>query len=111
MTDVIILDNSPSAYMYQPENGLPIVSWYGREKVENIRDRQLLRFANLLEVMVREQDIRKVIPTIVINDQVDSKLEASYLVSRLSHSINSITGFDYDPMVCQVICKDKNTAS
>jgi carboxy-terminal domain RNA polymerase II polypeptide A small phosphatase len=28
MTDVIIVDNSPVAYMLQPENAMPIVSWY-----------------------------------------------------------------------------------
>jgi len=26
--DAIILDNSPSAYMLQPEQAIPIVSWY-----------------------------------------------------------------------------------
>jgi RNA polymerase II subunit A small phosphatase-like protein len=28
MKDVIIVDNSPVAYMFQPENALPILSWY-----------------------------------------------------------------------------------
>jgi RNA polymerase II subunit A small phosphatase-like protein len=28
MKDVIILDNSPIAYMFQPENAMPILSWY-----------------------------------------------------------------------------------
>jgi RNA polymerase II subunit A small phosphatase-like protein len=28
MTDIIIVDNSPVAYMLQPENAMPIVSWY-----------------------------------------------------------------------------------
>jgi RNA polymerase II subunit A small phosphatase-like protein len=28
MKDVIIIDNSPTAYLFQPENALPIVSWY-----------------------------------------------------------------------------------
>lgn len=28
MKDVIIIDNSPIAYLFQPENALPITSWY-----------------------------------------------------------------------------------
>jgi RNA polymerase II subunit A small phosphatase-like protein len=28
MKDVIIIDNSPIAYLFQPENALPIISWY-----------------------------------------------------------------------------------
>ena len=34
--DAIILDNSPSAYMLQPEQAIPIVSWY-----DELKDRQL----------------------------------------------------------------------
>jgi RNA polymerase II subunit A small phosphatase-like protein len=40
MTDVIIVDNSPIAYMLQPENALPIISWY-----EDMTDRELPRLA------------------------------------------------------------------
>ena len=28
MQDIIIIDNSPSSYLFQPENALPITSWY-----------------------------------------------------------------------------------
>ena len=28
MNDVIIIDNSPQSYMFQHENGMPILSWY-----------------------------------------------------------------------------------
>jgi TFIIF-interacting CTD phosphatase-like protein len=28
MKDVIIVDNSPVAYLFQPENAMPAVSWY-----------------------------------------------------------------------------------
>ena len=46
MTDVIILDNSPVAYLFQPENAMPAVSWY-----EDRSDEELLRVATLLERM------------------------------------------------------------
>ena len=60
MKDVIILDNSPVAYLFQPENAIPAVSWY-----DDKSDEELLRIANLLERMVHEEDARKVIRTIV----------------------------------------------
>ena len=44
MKDVIIVDNSPAAYMFQPENALPIPSWY-----EDPRDRELSKMIPILE--------------------------------------------------------------
>ena len=60
MEDVIIVDNSPVAYLFQPENALPAVSWY-----EDPKDDELSRLATLLERMAYEGDVRKVIRTIV----------------------------------------------
>lgn len=56
MKDVIILDNSPVAYMFQPENAMPILSWY-----DNPADRELPRIALLLERLAYEDDVRKII--------------------------------------------------
>ena len=28
MKDIIIVDNSPMSYLFQPENGVAILSWY-----------------------------------------------------------------------------------
>ena len=28
MSNIIIVDNNPDAYAFQPENALPILSWY-----------------------------------------------------------------------------------
>ena len=28
LKDVILLDNSPISYIFQPENGMPIKNWY-----------------------------------------------------------------------------------
>ena len=36
LNDVIIIDNSPSSYLFQPENALPCTSWY-----DNKKDREL----------------------------------------------------------------------
>jgi len=43
MKDVIIIDNSPTSYMLQPECGLPILSWY-----EDMKDRALFDLIPLL---------------------------------------------------------------
>lgn len=36
--DAMILDNSPSAYMLQPEQALPILSWYDDPKDRHLFD-------------------------------------------------------------------------
>lgn len=56
MKDVIILDNSPIAYMFQPENAMPCISWY-----DNMADRELPRIGNILERLAYEEDVRKII--------------------------------------------------
>ena len=60
MKDVIILDNSPVAYLFQPENAIPAVSWY-----DDRTDTELNRTAILLEKMVNEEDVRKIIRTVI----------------------------------------------
>lgn len=44
MKDVIILDNSPHAYAWQPNNGIPIISWF-----EDPRDNQLNKMIPVLQ--------------------------------------------------------------
>ena len=80
MKDVIILDNSPVAYLFQPENAMPAVSWY-----DDKNDEELLRVANLLERMVHEDDVRKVIRTIIHNNKIDPKQENLYLSVSSKH--------------------------
>jgi len=60
MKDVIIVDNSPVAYMFQPENAMPALSWYDDQS-----DKELLRLANILERLAHEDDVRKVIRTLI----------------------------------------------
>jgi len=70
MQDVIILDNSPIAYMFQPENAMPILSWY-----DNMEDRELYRLGAILERLAYEEDIRKIIRKIIVNNEVDPRSE------------------------------------
>lgn len=68
MKDVIIVDNSPVAYLFQPENAMPAVSWY-----DDPNDQELLRLAAILERLAYEDDVRKVIKTIVHSNKIDPK--------------------------------------
>ena len=77
MTDIIIVDNSPVAYMLQPENAMPILSWYDEPS-----DRQLSRIANILERLAYEPDVRKVIRKITANNDIDQRAEQIYLHSN-----------------------------
>ena len=71
MNDVIIVDNSPIAYMFQPENAIPILSWY-----DSMDDRELPRLAHILERLAYEEDVRKIIKKLVnANNEVDPKTE------------------------------------
>ena len=60
MKDVIIIDNSPSAYMLQPECGVPIVSWY-----DDPSDRALIDYIPMLIEMSKLNDIREAVTRFV----------------------------------------------
>ena len=60
MKDVIIVDNSPNAYYFHPENAVPILSWY-----DDPEDRCLFEMLPLLEARAGGEDVRKVIPRFV----------------------------------------------
>ena len=56
MEDIIIIDNSPNCYQFQPENGLPIVSWY-----DDPGDNELMRYVPALKYLAQVDDVRPVI--------------------------------------------------
>lgn len=60
MKDVIIVDNSPNAYYFHPENAVPILSWY-----DDPDDKCLFEMLPLLESLAGVDDVRKVIPRFV----------------------------------------------
>lgn len=77
MTDVIIVDNSPIAYLWQPENAIPCTSWY-----DDMSDTELDRIATILEKLAYEEDVRRVIRRIIKNNQIDDRAEQIYLTSH-----------------------------
>lgn len=54
------MDNNPDAYAYQPENALPILSWYN-----NYNDKELYKLIPLLSRLSHVNDVREYIPKIV----------------------------------------------
>jgi carboxy-terminal domain RNA polymerase II polypeptide A small phosphatase len=66
MTDVIIIDNSPSSYLFQPENSLPCTSWY-----DDPTDRELNELVPILEKLAIVKDVRPYLTKIVNENKVD----------------------------------------
>lgn len=69
MKDSIIIDNSPTSYMLQPECALPILSWYN-----DMSDRYLYQYIPLLIEMSKVNDVRDVIPHFCRNNVIDMPL-------------------------------------
>ena len=58
--DLIIIDNNPVSYLYNMDNGIPILSWYGDKQ-----DIELLKFIPLLKYLSKVDDVTNIIPKIV----------------------------------------------
>ena len=56
MKDVLIIDNSPTAYLFQPDNALPISSWY-----EDKADRCLYDYIPFLTALSKVEDVRPIL--------------------------------------------------
>jgi RNA polymerase II subunit A small phosphatase-like protein len=54
--DVLIIDNSPTAYYFQPENALPIISWY-----DDKNDTLLYDYIPFLKELTKVDDVRTVL--------------------------------------------------
>jgi TFIIF-interacting CTD phosphatase-like protein len=76
MRDVIIIDNSPSSYQFQPENAVPSVSWY-----EDKADTQLLDYIPMLKALASVEDVRPLILSTVV-DNIQDIPKCIYLANQ-----------------------------
>mmetsp|Transcript_17478 Transcript_17478/g.33213 ORF Transcript_17478/g.33213 Transcript_17478/m.33213 type:complete len:396 (+) Transcript_17478:284-1471(+) len=56
LTKTILVDNSPHAFGYQVDNGIPIESWF-----EDPKDTELLKLAKFLKGILGQDDVRPMI--------------------------------------------------
>ena len=65
LKDLIIVDNSPIAYTFDSDNGLPIKTW-----IEDPDDRELMKLVPILEFLSKTKDVRKFIEQFVYNNKI-----------------------------------------
>ena len=75
LKDVIIVDNSPLAFAFDSENGLPIISWF-----DDPVDNELVNIQPLLEFLSNPKDVRKYIKKFVKNNIIN--YEIAYKIIR-----------------------------
>ena len=65
LKDIIIVDNSPVSYALNPDNGLPITSWF-----DDKSDRELYNITPILEFLSYVPDVREYIGKMVVNNEI-----------------------------------------
>jgi len=65
LSDLIIVDNSPLAYAFDSDNGLPIKTWY-----DDPNDNELDKIYPLLEFLSRVNEVRQFINKFVNNNEI-----------------------------------------
>ena len=66
LKDIIIIDNNPFSYKFNKNNGIPIKSWHFDKS-----DTELIKIIPLLKYLAKTEDVRKYIPYIVKNDEIN----------------------------------------
>ena len=84
LKDLIIVDNSPLAYAFDNDNGLPIKAWY-----DDQNDRELEKIFPILEFLSRTKDVRAFIKNFVSNNEIIYEM-ANEFINNFNQSNNSI---------------------
>ena len=69
LKDVIIIDNSPLAYAFDVDNGLPILSWF-----DNRDDKELIYLQPILKFLEKVDDVRKYIKKFTKNNFINYEI-------------------------------------
>ena len=82
LKDLIILDNSPLAYSFDIDNGLPIKAWY-----EDKNDNELDKVYFILEFLSKVKDARNFIKRIVDNNEINFEI-ANEIIKIYNDNMN-----------------------
>ena len=84
LKDLIIVDNSPLAYAFNAENGLPIKTWY-----DNRNDTELNKILPLLIFLSNVKDVRRYIQLFVDENEINYD-DANELIKRNENINNKV---------------------
>jgi len=74
LRSTVIIDNSPQAFAFQLDNGIPILSWF-----ESKHDRELFKVIPLLEQLIDSTDVRPLLrERFQLHRRVEAYAELSY---------------------------------
>ena len=76
LKDTIIIDNNPISYLYNKENGIPIITWHSSQS-----DNELIKMIPLLEFLSKVDDVRIVIQK-VVNGNYINYTEVNKLIKK-----------------------------
>lgn len=65
MKDIIIIDNSTLSFSFQPENGMPILSWY-----DDRTDTKLIELIPVLKLLSEVPDVRPILRSCCTKDNI-----------------------------------------
>ena len=113
LKDIVIVDNSPLAYSFDTDNGLPISSWY-----EDKNDKELYDIIPILKFLSQKKDVRNYIKKFVHFDKIDYSLayklineeeniENEIKKNQLNEDLN-INNFDESMKNLKIQIEDKN---
>ena len=94
LKDTIIVDNNPISYLYNKDNGIPILTWHSSQS-----DNELIKIIPLLELLSKVDDVRVVIKK-VVNGNLINYSEVNKLINskknNYNHNINNNNYYFYN---------------
>ena len=78
--DLIIVDNNPISYVFNKDNGIPILTW-----IDNPNDNELIKLIPILKYLSRVNDVRPIINQ--ITDKNSGQLDYN-IISSILNKVN-----------------------